>query len=107
MRNLPHNSSSFGLIHLLADKGFHVTLFFILAILLWLALVNTAHKEWLILATGAIVGSFSEYLQSFFPDRDPAFRDVLINVGGTALGLLICVTISKLVSRRSQETAPV
>ncbi len=49
----------------------------------------------MILLCGAIVGSCSEYLQRFFPDRDPAIRDVLINIGGTALGLLICRSVVK------------
>jgi VanZ family protein len=85
----PH-SSSYDLVHLLADKGLHVTLFCILAILLWQAIPNIEHKFLILLVCGAFVGSCSEFLQRFFPDRDPAIRDVLINTAGTALGLIIC-----------------
>jgi len=40
-------------------------------------------------------------LQRFFPGRDPALRDVLINVGGTALG----VAASVLAAKRSRPQA--
>ncbi len=77
-----------GLSYLLLDKGFHVSMFFILALLLCLALPYSRRQSYQVIAAGAIIGSCSEYLQSFFPGRDPAFRDVLINIGGTVLGLL-------------------
>ncbi len=96
LSGLERNSSSYGTIHLLADKGFHVSLFCILAILLWRALPNSSKKLWLIVLAGAIVGSCSEILQRFFPDRDPAIRDVLINIGGTALGLILCLASARL-----------
>jgi VanZ family protein len=90
---------SFDLIHLLVDKGFHVSLFCILAILLWQAIDSGARKPWFILGCGAVVGSCSEFLQRFFPDRDPALRDVLINIGGTTLGVLLCLALGKLKPR--------
>ncbi len=95
------HSSSYDIVHLLADKGFHVSLFCVLAVLLWQALPRDGNKIWTILLIGAVVGSCSEFLQSFFPDRDPAVRDVLINVGGTAVGLAICTAVSKLQAQRS------
>jgi VanZ family protein len=79
--------SAYSILHVLADKGFHVTLFAVLAILLWNATQNSPRKVPLILLSGALLGSISEVLQSFFPGRDPAIHDVLINVGGTALGI--------------------
>jgi VanZ family protein len=78
---------SFDLVHLLADKGLHVAMFLILAMLLWRALPAGPFRAWQILVLGLIVGSCSEFLQRFFPGRDPAIRDVLINLGGTALGV--------------------
>ncbi len=97
---MQQNSSSYGIIHLLADKGFHVALFCVLALLLWQALQDAAKKPWMIIVCGAVVGSSSEFLQRFFPDRDPAIRDVLINVGGTALGILLCLGLAKLQEQR-------
>ena len=96
-----HHGSSYEILHLLADKGFHVSLFCILAILLWQALPGDQRKALLILAIGAVVGCCSEFLQRFFPDRDPAIRDVLINVGGTGLGILCCFAARKIRFARS------
>ncbi len=92
--------SSFSVFHLLADKGLHVTLFVVLAILLRNALPPGRFRTVQILALGLIVGSCSEFLQRYFPDRDPALRDVLINFGGTALGLALIA-----VARTQQKTS--
>src|ERR1700728_1510345 len=96
------DSGSYGLIHLLADKSFHVALFCILAILLWKALAPGSGKIPAILLAGAVVGSCSEILQAFFPGRDPAIHDVLINIVGTAVGTLL----SRVVSKASVEKQP-
>lgn len=87
----PENPS-YGLIHLLADKSVHVSLFLILAFLLWKIFRDSPRKTLLIIAAGAVVGSASEFLQRFFPGRDPALRDVLLNATSTALGAAICLT---------------
>jgi VanZ family protein len=62
------------------------------------AVENSPSVQWkivVILLLGLLVGSCSEFLQSFFPDRDPAFRDVLINVGGTLAGVVVCFAGAK------------
>ncbi|MGI9073115.1 MAG: VanZ family protein [Bryobacteraceae bacterium] len=94
--------SSYGLIHLLADKGVHVSLFCVLALLLWRSLPDVRWKTARILLVGAAVGSASEFLQSFFPGRDPALRDVLINVAGTAFGIGVSVAWIKHRSRTQE-----
>jgi len=101
--HLDEHSSSYGIIHLLADKGLHVSLFCVLAILLWLAVHQSRTKSRIILLAGAMVGSCSEILQRFFPDRDPAIRDVLINIGGTALGIGICLLVSRIQAQRREQ----
>jgi VanZ family protein len=100
---LSASSSSYGFLHLIADKGFHVTLFCVLAVLLWRTLVHAQNRVWVILIAGAITGSSSELLQRLFPDRDPAPRDVLINVGGTALGIVACIVASRRKQPQAQE----
>ncbi|MFL6350600.1 MAG: VanZ family protein [Bryobacteraceae bacterium] len=100
--HLRPEDSSYGLIHLLADKGVHVSLFFVLAVLLWKILPNAEWKVGCILLLGAGVGSASEFLQSFFPGRDPAVRDVLINIAGTAVGVGASVVW---IERRSRAEA--
>lgn len=101
-RRLTTDDPSYNWIHLIADKGFHVTLFSVLAILLWNLLANPRWKIARILVVGAIVGSCSEFLQRFFPGRDPAVRDVLINIAGTGVGIAAMVTLAK---RRSHTQA--
>lgn len=99
----PRDSNSFGFIHLAADKGLHVTLFTILAILLSVAMVGPQFKVFRVLAFGLVVGCCSEYLQSFFPDRDPAIRDVLINLAGTGLGVLISQAFARTRAARRRD----
>jgi len=83
-------------VHLLADKSVHIGLFCVLGILLWKTLPNAKRKIAVVLFWGAIIGSCSEFLQSFFPGRDPAISDVLINVAGTAIGMTIILAIARL-----------
>lgn len=95
-------SGSYNLLHLLADKGFHVMMFVVLALLLWKAYSSIHRRVWLILLSGLVVGSCSEFLQRFFPGRDPAIRDVLINLGGTALGVCLILLIRRTGHRFAQ-----
>ncbi|MGH9620452.1 MAG: VanZ family protein, partial [Bryobacteraceae bacterium] len=104
-RYLHPSYTEYLIIHFLADKGVHVALFAVLGILLWQAIPAWRWKPVVILVVGAFVGSCSEFLQSFFPGRHAEIRDVLINVGGTALGLGICFAISRLRRHRRQHTA--
>jgi VanZ family protein len=76
-------------LHFLAEKCVHVTLFMVFAIVLANAIPQSYRKVRFILLIGAIVGSGSELLQRAFPGRDPALRDVGINIAATALGALI------------------
>ena len=89
------NFDGFFVLHLVADKGLHVTLFAVLAFLLWQAYASKQRKIVWILLTGLVVGSCSEFLQRFFPGRDPAVRDVLINLGGTALGVCLILLLNR------------
>ena len=84
------SAEAFDVLNFLAAKGLHLTLFLVLGILLWH--VFTAPR-WprvgTVVLAGLIVGTVSELLQSFFPDRDPAIRDVVINGIGTLLGAVV------------------
>jgi VanZ family protein len=93
--SLHPSHSSYDLIHLLTDKSVHVALFLVLAALLWKALPSAPAKWAIILLAGLFVGSCSEFLQRFFPGRDPAIRDVLINLSGTALGVVLCLKLAR------------
>lgn len=95
-------TSSYDIVHLLADKSVHIGLFAIFAVLLWGALENVTRRSVWILLIGAFIGSCSELLQNLFPGRDPAIRDVLINIGGTGLGL-VCMTVIVKLHRLGRE----
>jgi VanZ family protein len=96
LSRLQTDTSSERVVHLLADKSVHIGLFCVLGMLVWKTLPNARRKIAVVLLWGAIIGSCSEFLQRFFPGRDPAISDVLINVGGTAIGIAISVAIAKL-----------
>jgi len=84
------SQNTFELTHFLAEKGLHLTLFCVLGILLWQVF---ALPRWprivAVLVAGLIIGSSSELMQTFFPGRDPAIRDVLVNAFGALLGAAI------------------
>lgn len=103
--SLRPDEQSYGLIHLIADKGFHVFLFVVLAILLWKAIPPGKWKTPAVLLFGAFVGSCSEFLQRFFPGRDPAIRDVLINASGVALGVIVIAAIANRRASSSEGSA--
>jgi VanZ family protein len=78
---------AFDRLHFLAEKGLHLTLFFVLGILLWRVFVAARWRRvGAVVLSGLIVGTASELLQGFFPGRDPAIRDVLINMAGSFIG---------------------
>ena len=95
-RHLGPDASSYAILHLLAHKSVHIFLFMVLALLLWRSVPDGEWKITLILVCGAFIGSCSEFLQRFFPGRDPAIRDVLINVAATALGIFASLSLEKL-----------
>ena len=84
------SQSGAGFLHFIAEKSVHVTLFFVLGLLL-IHMYDGSRPQrfWKAAVTGLIIGSLSEYLQSFFPDRDPAIRDVLINFVSASIGAAI------------------
>lgn len=78
-----------GNLYFLMEKGFHFTLFLVLSLLLGRAIDGVRHKTGAILLFGLVIGSASEYLQCFFSGRDPALRDVALNVISVVAGLLL------------------
>jgi VanZ family protein len=81
---------------LIAEKSVHVCLFLVLAVLLCKALPKELRKLHYLLLVGLVIGSASEFLQRFFPGRDPAIRDVCINFTGTAIGVAISLVFHQL-----------
>ena len=92
---LQHNHSAVSDLYVIAEKSFHLLLFSTLGFLLWKVISDLSRKFTLILFVGLVIGSLSEAVQLFFPDRDPTLRDVLIDVVGTAMGALLARAISR------------
>ena len=74
--------------YFLAEKGFHVLLFGILGLVLSRMFRGSLlGSPSFVLLIALAVGVSSEALQAFFPGRDPALRDVIINLCGAILGV--------------------
>jgi VanZ family protein len=92
-------------------KCMHVTEYAILALLLWRALrsVQTLHPGTLTLFGGVLVScalfaASDEFHQTFVKSRTPSVRDVLLDVGGALLGLLIGATFDRRPPKRFQAS---
>lgn len=82
-------------LHFVFEKGLHVTLFAVFGHFLMLAGEGPwQRRACLSLATGVALGAAAEYLQTFFIGRDPAVRDVLLDICGTCLGTVVAVSLS-------------
>lgn len=93
-------------------KCAHVTEYAILALLLWRALRSIPALSMKIsICFGAVfVGSAlfaasDEFHQSFVKSRTPSVRDVLLDVAGAILGLLIGVSFARLHSKKRRGDA--
>lgn len=85
------STDAYDSLHFVAEKSVHLTLFFVLGVLLWQVFsARRGRRLATVVLGGLIVGTASELLQRFFPGRDPAIRDVFINVTGTFLGAAVC-----------------
>src|SRR3569833_4222315 len=61
LHSFKEHTTSYNLVHLVADKGFHVTLFCVLAMLLWLVLGCFVWFVLFFLGFGVFFGSSSEF----------------------------------------------
>jgi VanZ family protein len=95
----PHISlKTIALVQFLVRKGGHVTEYAILAALLlravryrWSAVRKSFWKPaMLALGVAMIYAATDEFHQSFFPSRTATAHDVMIDIVGACVGLLIC-----------------
>ncbi|HEX4638252.1 MAG TPA: VanZ family protein [Chthoniobacterales bacterium] len=99
----PHISfEAVDMINMACRKFGHVSEYAILAALLWRAL--RAETHWharlsiLFAATLLACAAFAagdEFHQSFVPTRTPSLRDVLIDIGGALVALMICAIFAQ------------
>jgi VanZ family protein len=85
-----------------ARKCAHVTEYAVLALLLWRALRNVSVlRTKTLLVFGAVLlgcalfAASDEFHQTFVKSRTPSVRDVLLDVTGALLGLLICASFAR------------
>ena len=89
------SADTYDRLHFAAEKSVHLTLFFVFGVLLWHVFSAPRRRRLAtVVLAGLVVGTASETLQRFFPGRDPAIRDVFINVTGTFLGAAVCILTS-------------
>jgi VanZ family protein len=96
-----------GILSFLAEKSVHVGMFLVLGTLLWKAIKaieDVRGKITAILTLGLLIGTASEFLQRFFPGRDPSVRDILINLAGTAIGVAVSLVFAG--NRKNESLRP-
>jgi VanZ family protein len=92
-------------------KCAHLIEYAILAMLLWRAVYRGTNLQtttsilflsvWI---TATLVAATDEFYQSFVPTRTASQNDVIIDIGGATLGLMICWTFTR---RKSAARSPV
>jgi VanZ family protein len=88
-------------VHVVVRKFAHITEYAILGLLMWRALrsVPSLHTKTLLIFGVALLGcalfaASDEFHQTFVKSRTPSVHDVLLDVGGAFIGLLIAVSFA-------------
>jgi VanZ family protein len=92
------------------DKLLHLLVFSIFALLLLVALrhqtrfpVVSRHTEWITLLVTLLYGALDEFHQLFVPGRSPDWRDLLADVAGGSLAVLIFRGVERWRSNRRRS----
>ena len=99
----PHISfEAVDMINMACRKFGHVSEYAILAVLLWRALRAETHWQARIsvmfvatLLGCAAFAAGDEFHQSFVPTRTPSLRDILIDLAGASVALMICALVAQ------------
>jgi len=93
-------------------KCAHVTEYAVLALLLWRALrsIPVLRAKTLMVFGAVLVGcalfaASDEFHQTFVKSRTPSVRDVLLDVGGALVGLLISASFARRYPKKFRATA--
>jgi VanZ family protein len=99
------------IILVVARKCAHVTEYAVLSLLLWRAFrripflyANTAILSCAVLLACALFAASDEFHQTFVKSRTPSVRDVLLDVAGALVGLLIALNFKFRDSKKSRST---
>jgi VanZ family protein len=98
-------------IHMLIRKLGHVTEYGILAALSWRALRARIFSQrelmkpaMIVLLISASYAALDEFHQSFIPTRTASENDVLIDVCGGCIGLVLCFALNRVRARETRTT---
>ena len=95
----PHISfATIASIHVAFRKLGHLSEYAILAVLLWRAVrIFTVNRAWIAavvsLGAAACYAALDEFHQSFVPTRTASENDVMIDICGAVIGLLLCLAL--------------
>lgn len=92
------------------DKIEHMLAYFVLSVLLYGALRIRAVKYtgWIVLLTCAVYGALDEYLQFLLPiHRDASVWDWCADLGGTVIGVGLCLAVLDRVLARFRDAPAV
>jgi len=101
-------------LHFIVRKAAHMIEFALLAVLFWRAIRHPQsgelrqwrwHEAGLALGMVALCAASDEIHQAFVPGRTAKISDVVVDVTGAALGLLLLWLATKLLARRRHSTA--
>ncbi len=100
--SLPENPNE--TVDFIVKKSAHLSEYAVLAVLLWRAFSHTLRERrrwhpWVIVSLCAAYAVSDEFHQQFVAGRGPSPRDVLIDVAGASIGLLV---VSIVLARRRQ-----
>ena len=100
------------IIHVVVRKCAHVAEYAVLALLLWRALrsIPSLHTKMFIVFGAALVGcavfaASDEFHQTFVKSRTPSVPDVLVDIAGALLGLLIASSFARRHPEKLRATA--
>ena len=88
-------------------KTAHVSVYFILGILITLSVINTMFSNlgsYLVsYILGTLYGISDEFHQMFIPGRGPGIRDVLLDSAGVLIGILVVAVSVELIIYRKRK----
>ena len=107
--DFPARNAAVELLSFFERKAAHMFLYFVLILLLWLALLplvrGKTRQVSLAAVLCALLAGLDEYHQTLIPGRSGQLRDVLLDSAGTAAGILLALFAGFLWKKAADYTA--
>lgn len=88
------------ILNIILRKAGHMVAFGVLAVFCWLALPNNKYRYVIAWLLATFYGAVDEWHQSYIPNRDGIFTDVLYNSAGAFLAMIFVMIVVILLKRR-------